>query len=42
MVTLKGLVRGEEERRMAVQDAWTVLGVYGVEERLQVQALGAR
>jgi osmotically-inducible protein OsmY len=39
-VTLEGLVFGEEQRNMATQDAWSVLGVHGVDNRLQVQTQG--
>jgi osmotically-inducible protein OsmY len=37
VVTLEGVVASEEQRRMAGQDAWYVLGVHGVDNRLQVQ-----
>jgi osmotically-inducible protein OsmY len=37
-VTLKGVVSGQEHRRMAEQDAWYILGVHGVSNRLQVRA----
>lgn len=40
-VTLEGLVPGEEQRSMALQDAWYVLGVHDVDNRLQVQVPGA-
>jgi osmotically-inducible protein OsmY len=36
-VTLEGVVASEEQRRMAEQGAWYVLGVHGVDNRLQVQ-----
>ncbi len=39
-VTLDGLVFGEEQRNMATQDAWSVLGVHDVDNRLQVQTHG--
>lgn len=39
-VILEGLVAGEEQRAMATQDAWAVLGVHDVENRLQVRVRG--
>ena len=35
-VTLEGVVSSQEQRRMAEQDAWYVLGVRGVDNQLQV------
>jgi osmotically-inducible protein OsmY len=37
VVTLEGMVASEEQARMAGQDAWYVLGVHGVDNRLQVR-----
>jgi osmotically-inducible protein OsmY len=37
VVTLEGLVPSQEQARMAEQDAWYVLGVHGVTNRLQVR-----
>jgi osmotically-inducible protein OsmY len=37
-VTLDGVVASEEQRRMAEESAWYVLGVHGVDNRLQVRA----
>jgi osmotically-inducible protein OsmY len=39
-VTLEGLVAAEEQRRIAGRDAWYVLGVHDVENRLSVEGLG--
>lgn len=36
VVTLEGQVSSPEQRRMAEQDAWYVLGVHGVQNHLQV------
>ena len=36
-VTLEGVVSSQEQRRMAEQDAWYILGVHGVVNRLRVQ-----
>jgi osmotically-inducible protein OsmY len=36
-VTLEGLVPGEAQRNMALADAWYVLGVHDVDNRLQVR-----
>jgi osmotically-inducible protein OsmY len=36
-VTLEGVVTAEEQGRMAEQDAWYILGVHGVNNRLQVR-----
>ena len=36
VVTLQGPVSAGEQRRMALQDAWFILGVHGVDNRLQV------
>lgn len=40
-VILEGLVPGEEQRAMAAQDAWTVLGVHDVDNRLHVRVRGS-
>lgn len=37
VVTLEGVVASEEQARMAVKNAWYVLGVHGVNNHLQVQ-----
>jgi osmotically-inducible protein OsmY len=37
LVTLEGVVSSQEQSRMAEQDAWYVLGVRGVDNRLRVQ-----
>lgn len=37
IVTLAGVVASEEQRRMVETDAWYVLGVHDVDNRLQVQ-----
>jgi osmotically-inducible protein OsmY len=37
VVTLQGTVSTEEQRRKALQDAWYILGVHGVDNRLQVR-----
>jgi osmotically-inducible protein OsmY len=37
-VTLEGVVSSREQRRMAEQDAWYIVGVHGVDNRLQVRA----
>ena len=37
MVTLQGTVSGQEQRRRALQDAWYILGVHGVDNQLQVR-----
>jgi len=37
VVTLQGTVSSEAQRRMALQDAWYILGVHGVDNRLQVR-----
>lgn len=37
VVTLQGTVSTEEQRRMALRDAWYILGVHGVDNRLQVR-----
>jgi osmotically-inducible protein OsmY len=39
-VTLEGLVPGEAQRAMALEDAWYVLGVHDVDNRLRVQVPG--
>ena len=36
-VTLEGVVTAEEQGRMAEQAAWYILGVHGVNNRLQVR-----
>ncbi len=36
-VTLEGVVASEAQRRMAEESAWYVLGVHGVNNRLQVR-----
>lgn len=36
-VTLEGMVSSQEQRRMAEQDAWYILGVHGVHNRLRVK-----
>ncbi|MGD2075793.1 MAG: BON domain-containing protein [Gammaproteobacteria bacterium] len=38
VVTLEGVVSSRELSRMAERDAWYVLGVHGVDNRLQVEA----
>jgi osmotically-inducible protein OsmY len=40
VVTLEGLVSSQELSRMAERDAWYVLGVHAVNNRLQIQAPG--
>ena len=37
VVTLEGVVASEEQARMAEENAWYVLGVHGVDNRLQVR-----
>jgi osmotically-inducible protein OsmY len=37
VVTLEGVVASEEQARMVEEDAWYVLGVHGVDNRLQVR-----
>ena len=37
IVTLQGLIPSQEQRRMASQDAWYILGVHGVDNQLQVR-----
>jgi osmotically-inducible protein OsmY len=37
VVTLQGTVSTEEQRWMALRDAWYILGVHGVDNRLQVR-----
>ena len=37
VVTLQGTVATAEQRRMALQDAWYILGVHGVDNRLEVR-----
>jgi osmotically-inducible protein OsmY len=37
VVTLQGTVSSEAQRRMALQDAWYILGVHGVDNRIQVR-----
>jgi osmotically-inducible protein OsmY len=34
---LEGVVASPEQRRMAERDAWYVLGVHGVDNRLRVE-----
>jgi osmotically-inducible protein OsmY len=41
VVTLEGMVASEEQARMAEEDAWYVLGVHGVDNRLQVRVTQA-
>jgi osmotically-inducible protein OsmY len=36
-VTLEGVVASPEQRRMAERDAWYILGVHGVDNRLRVE-----
>ena len=37
-VTLRGVVSGEDQRRVALRDAWSLAGVADVDNRLEVQA----